>query len=426
MKCDWCKVLFPFILIVLAVGIFSYQFIEPPAPRTIKIATGKTTGSYYKYALEYKKILKKENFDLQVIPTAGSVEALSLLERHKVDVAFVQGGTAGTKDIQNLNSLCSIYYEPLWIFYKGIKDLKYLYQLKGKNLYIGDVGSGTRALALVLLGENNINSSNTNFVDLKNQDPHQALKNGKVDAIFSVISPNSSKVQDLLSDKDVKLFSFKRANAYSKKFPYLSSLSLGEGVVSLEKNIPSSDKVLLGTTATLVSVKTLHPVLVKLLLRAAIKVHSPSSIFSSQNEFPTYKYTQIPISKDAKRYLLKGDSFLEKILPFWIANTIERLTIMIIPLLTLLFPLIKGVLPLYRWRIRSQIYKWYKILHEVDSKLLIAKREELLTIQRDLTKMLNEIQKDTKIPLSYMGEYYDLKVHANLILGKIEKLLQKA
>jgi uncharacterized protein len=423
-KCEWCKILFPFGLIVLVVAIFSYQFIEPPAPRTIKIATGKTTGSYYKYALEYQKILKKENFDLQIIPTVGSVEALSLLERHKVDVAFVQGGTASPKDIKNLNSLCSIYYEPLWIFYKGA-SLQYLYQLKGKRIYIGDVGSGTRALALVLLGENNINSKNTNFVDIGNTNPKMALKDGKVDAIFSVISPNSSMVQEMLADKEIKLFSFKRAKAYSKKLSYLSALTLGEGVINLEKNIPSKDKVLLGTTATLVATKTLHPVLVKLLLKAAKKVHSPASIFSVQNEFPTYKYTQIPMSDNAKRYLVKGDGFLEKFLPFWLANSIERLTIMIIPLLTLLFPLFKGALPLYRWKIRSAIYKWYKILHEVDSRLLNANKEELLAIKKDLTKMLDAIQKDTKIPLSYMGEYYDLKVHANLILGKIDKLLEK-
>ncbi|WP_331775829.1 TAXI family TRAP transporter solute-binding subunit [Sulfurospirillum sp. 1612] len=425
MKCEWCKILFPFGLIVLIVAIFSYQFIEPPAPKTIKIATGKTTGSYYKYALEYQKILKKEKFDLQIIPTAGSVEALSLLEAHKVDVAFVQGGTANQRDIKDLMSLCSIYYEPLWIFYKDKARLKYLYQFKGKKLYIGDIGSGTRALAEVLLKENNINADNTHFIDLKGEDPQRALQEGKVDAIFSVISPNSQKIQNLLKDKNLKLFSFQRAKAYSKKFSYLSALTLGEGIINLEKNIPSSNRILLGTTATLVSTKTLHPVLIKLLIKAAKAVHAPASIFSVQNEFPTSKYTQIPMSEAAQKYLIKGDSFLERIFPFWIANSIERLTIMIIPLLTLLFPLLKGALPLYRWRIRSKIYKWYKILHEVDSKLIDAKREDLIAIKKDLTKMLNEIQKDTKIPLSYMGEYYDLKVHANLILGKIDTLLKK-
>jgi len=424
MKCEWCKIVFPVIIVLLIVGIFSYQFIDPAPPKTIKIATGKADGSYYHFATIYHKLLAKEKFDLQLIPTAGSVEALSMLEKGEVDVAFVQGGTAKKQDLKNLMSLCSIYFEPLWIFYRKSDNFKYLYELKGKNLYIGDKGSGTRALAKVLLKENNINQTNTNFIDLKGKSPKTALKEGKVDAIFSVISATSSKVQNLLEDKQLKLFSFKRAKAYSKRFSYLSSLSLGEGVINLEKNIPNTDITLLGTTATLVATKTLHPDLIRLLLSVVKKVHSPSSIFSLQNQFPTYKYTQIPINSDAKKYLIKGDSFLEKIFPFWIAHMIDRLAILIIPLLTLLFPLLKGAMPLYRWRVRSKVYKWYKILHEIDTKLRDIDKKELIKTKEYLIKILDEIQKETKIPLSYMGEYYDLKVHANLILGKIEKLLE--
>ena len=425
MKCEWCKVTLPVIIVVLIVGIFSYQFIDPAPPKTLKIATGKTDGSYYKFANMYRKLLKKDKFDLQIVPTAGSVEALSMLEKNKVDLAFVQGGTASKKDIKNLMSLCSLYYEPLWIFYRKKEKFDFLYQLKGKKIYIGGKGSGTRALSLVLLKENNINATNTQFVDLKGESVKEALKSGKIDAIFSVISASSKKIQDLLLDKDIKLFSFKRAQAYSKRFDYLRPLTLGEGVINLEKNIPNRNITLLGTTATLVAVKTIHPDLIMLILRAAKKVHSKSSIFSDKDEFPSQKYTQIPLSEDAKIYLTKGDSFLQKIFPFWIASTLDRLIVMIVPLLVVLFPLLKGLFPLYRWKIRSKIYKWYKILHELDSQLENGSAKNLPKIKKDLEIMIDEMQKDSDIPLSYMGEYYDLKVHANLILGKINKLLER-
>jgi TRAP transporter TAXI family solute receptor len=424
MKCEWCKITFPVIVIVFIVGLFSYQFIDPAPPKTLKIATGKADGTYYKYATLYHKSLKKEKFDLQVIPTAGSVEALQMLENKEVDVAFVQGGTATREDIKNLESLCSIYFEPLWVFYRKNDNFKYLYNLKGKKLYIGEVGSGTRALATVLLKENSIDSTNTTFVDLKGQNPQTALKNGKVDAIFSVISASSDKVKKLLKDKDLKLFNFTRAKAYSKKFSYLSALTLQEGVISLKNNIPQKNITLLGTTATLVATKELNPDLIRLLLKSVKKINSKATMFSEENEFPTYKYTQIPMSKDAKNYLIKGDTFLEKIFPFWIASMIDRLAIMIIPLLTLLFPLLKGALPLYRWRIRSKIYKWYKVLYEIDSKLDLLDKSELKKTKENLTTLLKEIQEETKIPLSYMGEYYNLKVHANLILNKIDRLVK--
>jgi len=424
MKCEWCKIALLPIAILLIVGVFSYQFINPAPPKTLKIATGKADGSYYHYATLYHNILKKDKFDLQVIPTAGSVEALSMLEKGEVDLAFVQGGTASKTDMKNLMSLSSLYYEPLWIFYQKNENINFLYELKGKRIYIGGEGSGTRALALVLLKENNINNKNTKFVNLNGRSPKQALKSGKVDAIFSVISANSSKIQSLLEDKDIKLFNFKRAKAYSKRFNYLKPLILGEGVMDLEKNIPNRDITLLGTTATLVSTKELNSDLIRLILRAVKKIHSKASIFSQKNEFPTQKYTQIPMSEDAKIYLIKGDSFLQKIFPFWIASTIERLIVMILPLLVILFPLLKGLLPLYRWKIRSKIYKWYKILHELDSRLETVDPKLLIQIKKDLEKMINEMQKDSNIPLSYMGEYYDLKVHANLILGKLNKKIQ--
>lgn len=423
MKCEWCKIAIPIIAIVLIVGIFSYQFIDPAPPKTIKIITGKTDGSYYHFATLYNDILKKERFNLQIIPSAGSVEALSMLEKGKADVAFIQGGTADKKETKNLISLGSIYFEPLWIFYKKGKEFNYLYQLKGKKLYIGNKGSGTRALALILLNKNNINEKNTKFVDLKGISPQDAIKEGKIDVIFSVISANSPKIKKLLMDDELKLFSFKRANAYSKIFPFLIPLTLNEGVMSLEKNIPNTPKTLLGTTATLVASKSIHPDWVRLLLKAAKKVHSKATIFSSENQFPTYKYTQIPMDEDAKNYIIKGDSFLEKILPFWMASMIDRLAIMIIPLLTLLFPLFKGVFPLYRWRVRKAIYKWYEILFDIDSKIENLNKTELEKTKKELLSLLKEIQDETKIPLSYMGEYYTLKEHAHLILYKIDERL---
>ncbi len=425
MKCEWCKITLPVVVILLIVGIFSYQFIDPAPPRTIKIITGKTDGSYYHFATLYNKILEKEKFHLKIIPSAGSVEALSLLEQGKGDVAFIQGGTINKNETKNLISLGSIYFEPLWIFYKKGKGFNYLYELKGKKLYIGNKGSGTRALALILLNKNNINKENTIFVKLKGETPQEALKKGEIDAIFSVISANSPNIKKLLEDDQLELFSFKRADAYSKIFPFLSPLVLGEGIINLKENIPNRQKILLGTTATLVASKSIHPDWIRLLLKAAKKIHSKATIFSDENQFPTYKYTQIPMDKDAKNYIIKGDSFLEKILPFWMASMIDRLAIMIIPLLTLLFPLFKGILPLYRWRVRKAIYKWYKILFDIDSKIEDLDKEELEKTKKELLNLLDEIQEETKIPLSYMGEYYTLKEHANLILDKIDKLLKK-
>lgn len=425
MQKEWFKLGFgAFVLILLVLGI-SYQFIDPAPPKKLSIATGTTSGSYYKFAQEYKKLLEKEKFELLIVPTQGSVEALKKLQNKEVDIAFVQGGVANEEEVKTLRSLASIYFEPLWIFYSEKFDFKYINELKGKKVSIGSEGSGTKPLALEILKQNSIDKTNTTLLELSNEAAQQALNKGEIDVLFSVISPSSKMVQSLLSNPKVKLLNIQRASAYSKKLHYLTPVSIGEGVVSLENNIPSSNITLLSTTATLVGQKDLHPDLIRLILKTAKQVHSTPSLFENNEIFPSKKYLQIPLHVDAKHYLEKGDSFLEKIFPFWIASSIDRLVIMIIPLLTLLIPIIKGALPLYRWRIRSSIYKWYKILHEIDLKLESLDKSELPKIREDLEKMAEDIQKSSKIPLSYMGEYYDLRVHANLILGRIEKLLQK-
>jgi TRAP transporter TAXI family solute receptor len=425
MQKEWFKLGFgAFVLILLVLGI-SYQFIDPAPPKKLSIATGTTSGSYYKFAQEYKKLLEKEKFELLIVPTQGSVEALKKLQNKEVDIAFVQGGVANEEEVKTLRSLASIYFEPLWIFYSEKFDFKYINELKGKKVSIGSEGSGTKPLALEILKQNSIDKTNTTLLELSNEAAQQALDKGEIDVLFSVISPSSKMVQSLLSNPKVKLLNIQRASAYSKKLHYLTPVSIGEGVVSLENNIPSSNITLLSTTATLVGQKDLHPDLIRLILKTAKQVHSTPSLFENNEIFPSKKYLQIPLHVDAKHYLEKGDSFLEKIFPFWIASSIDRLVIMIIPLLTLLIPIIKGALPLYRWRIRSSIYKWYKILHEIDLKLESLDKSELPKIREDLEKMAEDIQKSSKIPLSYMGEYYDLRVHANLILGRIEKLLQK-
>lgn len=423
MKCEWCKISFGVVIVIFLILGISYQFLDPIAPKDIKIATGTKEGSYYKFAQEYKKILKKDKFNLEIIPTAGSIEALKKLENKEVDLAFIQGGTANKEDINNLTSLASIYFEPIWIFYNASLDITYINELQGKKIAIGVDGSGTQPLAIQILKQNNITAKNSTFVKLTIKEAKKALEDNKIDALFSVISPTSKKILALIGDKNIKFLDIKRASAYSKRFHYISPLHIGEGVINLEKNIPSHELSLISTTATLVSQKDLHPDLIRLILKTAKKIHSKPSIFEENILFPSKNYTQIPLHVDAKHYLEKGDSFLEKIFPFWIASSIDRLIIMIIPLLTLLFPLLKGIMPIYRWRIRSKIYKWYKILHEADSKLGQLNKKELINIQKDLLKMLNNMEEDSDVPLSYMGEYYDLKVHANLILGKIEKLL---
>ena len=280
-------------------------------------------------------------------------------------------------------------------------------------------------LATKLLEENQINTTNTTLLSLSTKAAEEALIAGEIDAFITVLNASSPLLSELVKEPSIEILSFKRALAYSRQLPFLKPLTIGEGMISLKDNIPSQQIELIAATANLVATEDLHRDLVRVILKAATKVHKSSGIFERTNEFPNNLYVDIPMDPDADLYLQSGDTWLERMLPFSVASNIKRLIIILLPLLTLLIPLTKGALPLYRWRIRFKIFKWYEVLKEVDSRVTQLKDDEINEEIARVTKLLYEVKDQTDVPLSYMGEYYDLQLHINLVLEKLERVAEK-
>ncbi len=420
MKCDACKVSIPIILIILLSMIIAYQFVEPAPPKDASIATGRVGGGYHTFALEYQKRLADEGFQLDIQPTAGSIEVLKRLKSGKVSLGLVQGGTA--KSISGLQSLGSLFYEPLWVFHRKNLSLEYLFELRGKRVAIGEEGSGTRPVAFQLLQDNQVTQDNTTFLGLSSKEAAQQLIAGEIDAAFFVMSPSAPLIPELLHNPGVELMSFKRDLAYSSRYPFLTSVKLGEGMIDLEKNIPSEDKILLATTASLVAREDLHPSLVYLFLMKMIEVHKTGGIFEKPGQFPSERFVEFPMNEDASYYLENGPSWLQRIFPFWLATTLDRLKIMLIPLLAVMFPLLKGALPLYQFGVRFKIFRWYSKLSEIDQK--VKKMSDLSVIEKEIEQMKalqHEIIEQVSVPLSYMGEFYALRMHIQLVVARLEE-----
>lgn len=409
-------VIIPIILLVVGAFYFTAQFIKPSPKKEITIATGSKTGQYYETALKYKELLEKEKVKVNIINTTGSIENIKLLNDQKVDVAFIQNGTL--EKAENLEALASIYYEPLWIFYNNKNTISYMQDLMGKKIAIGQKGSGTKDLALDILNINGIYEKNSTFLYDNSDISKNKLLSNDIDALFLVTSANSKIIKELLTNEHISLFSFNRANAYSRKFNHLNALDLYEGTIDLLQNIPNQNKKLLSTTATLVSHKDFSDELIRILLKKVTLVHKEKTLFSQENEFPNSSNLLLKQNEEAKRYLENGDTWLEEIFPYWIASTLDRLKILLIPLITLSIPLFKGVFPLYRWSIRSKIYRWYDEVQDLDLSLDKADKQNLIKKLDELEKLKKEIKAETKVPLAYMSEYYDLIMHLELIISK--------
>ncbi|MGB5539318.1 MAG: TAXI family TRAP transporter solute-binding subunit [Gammaproteobacteria bacterium] len=414
----------PAIIVVLAGLVIAWQFVNPAPPRTITIATGKPDGAYYLFATRYRERLAGLGITLDIRESAGSVENIDLLQSPDapVDLAFVQGGTGDRSSAAALRSLGSLYFEPLWVFYRGPKTDRLtdrLTDLADMRTAIGEPGSGTRRITLTLLADNFIDAGADTILPLGGEAAAGALLDGSIDAAFFVASPEAPVVQRLLHRPDIRLLSFARAAAYVQTHHYLSAVTLPEGIIDLQANIPARDTTLLAPTANLVARSDFHPALISLLLQIVSDMHRQGSLFSQPGEFPNANHLEYPLDKTAERFYRHGPPLLQRYLPFWTADLVDRMKVMLVPLLTLLFPLIKIMPPVYRWRVRKKIYRWYRLLRKLetgDSAALDGKRRD------ELLRQLQSIDDDVRklhVPLSYSDELYNLRLHIDMVRKKL-------
>lgn len=417
---DHLSIFGPALVLVIVGFVLAYQFVQPAPPDHIKIATGQSGGAYYLFSQRYQEILQRENIKLELVQTAGSVENIGLLESEAVDVAFVQGGTSNASKSDQLVSLGSLYFEPIWVFHQKSLKVTHLPDIIGKKVSVGSEGSGTRALVLQLLGDNVITDANTDIMGLSGRDAADALLGGEIEVAFFIASPQSPVVRALLEADSIALMNFQRADAYTRLHRPLSSVTLPQGVINLRKNIPAEDVKLLAASANLVINKTLHPALMDLLLQAANEIHGHGGWFESSGVFPSADYIDFPLSNEATRFYQYGPSFLQRYLPFWAATLVDRLKVMILPLLALIIPLMKIMPPIYRWRIRSRIYRWYREVLTID-RVLNGPGANLEQIKQQLSQLENDVIQ-VSVPLSYAEELYDLRLHIGLVKKKLAQL----
>lgn len=411
------RVYAPAVLLVLLGFLVAFQFIKPAPPDRVVMASGGAQGAYHAFALAYAERLAAEGIQLEIRNTAGSVENIRLLREGEVQVALVQGGIEDRHEGPELHSLGSLFYEPMWLFTRQGVSIDRLPLIGDRRVAIGASGSGTRALAIRLLRDNGIDTGAGNMVSIGGAEAARALAAGEVDAAFFVSSPRSELVSGLLESPGIALASFERADAYARRYRFLTSLSLPEGAIDLQRNIPPRTVSLLAPAANLVVESGIHPAVTDLLLQAAEQVHGDGAWFEQRGQFPRDDLLAYPLSPEAVRYYRHGPPFLQRYLPFWAASLLDRLKVMLLPLVLMLLPLIKVMPPIYTWRMRARIYRWYEQLEKVDRALLSGEcdRQALITRLEALDKEVLAVQ----VPLSFANQLYHLRQHIDLVRQRL-------
>ena len=423
---DKLIVLGPAVVLVIAIIFFIYYFVDPIPRRRLTIGCGPPDGQNYIYAQTYRKLLAEQGIKLDLRNTAGSVENLNLLAAasNGVDVAFVQGSMKTSAQNTDLVSLGSLFFEPLWIFHRKDLPLQRLPDLKGLRIAVGEEGGGTKILSLRLLEMNGINPQNTELLSIGYQKAAGNLLAGEVDVAFFVSTHVASHIIELIDSKSVAVMGLERADAYALLYHYLYVLKLPEGVIDFEDNIPARDLTLVAPTTQLLARPDLHPALINLLLEAAEIVHESGGDFEREGEFPTPKYLDFNLSPDAERFYKFGPPFLQRYLPFWVAILVNRFILILLPLVAVVFPFFKLMPLIYRWRMRSKIYRWYSKLRAFDPERHKGEAIEHLREYLGELQKIEEKVSNISVPLAFTEELYHLRMHIDMLISKLNQRIE--
>jgi len=403
------------ILIGAAILIF-----ETLPPRTVVMATGAEGGANYELGIRYREILAKAGVKLQLLPTTGSMENLARLrDPHSgVDVGFVQGGTTTRKESPGLESLGTVFYEPLWLFFRSGMDND-IQALRGRRVSLGPEGSGGRTLALDLAKRTKVDTIVSEFLSLPPVAAAEKLIVGEIDAAFIVTGWESPVVQRLINTKEIKLGSFKRSDALMALYPFLSKLMLPAGIADLLANRPPEDVALLAPKASLAVRADLHPAVQHLLLTAAVQIHSQPGIFQKAGQFPAAEAIDLPLSDEAQRFYKSGRPFLEEHLPFWVATLVERFLVVFLPIAILIYPVFKFLPKMYDWLMQSRIMRLYDEMRSIEDEMNArAPGRDTADLNKKLDQ-LDERANSLRLPNNYSSMLYTLRSHLNLVRARL-------
>ena len=426
----------PFVLLAALLLGLAYWALQPNPPRRVVLATGVAQGAYAEFGQRYADKLKAHGIEVVLRPTAGAAENLALLRdpASGVDLAFVQGGVDlgqaaaadggdGSPSDDGLVSLGSVFHEPVWLFYRqdtarrrlGRPLLTALPQLAGWRVNVGAPGSGVPPLMQQLLAANGIAPEAITLQQLPITPAVVDLLAGRIDALVLASAPESRMVQMLLQTPGIALLDFAQAEAYARRFAFISPVLLPRGVVDLARDLPPADMRLVAPTAMLLARGQLHPALVQLFVQAAQQVHGGAGWFQKKGEFPNAANTERPVAAEAQRVYRNGTPWLQRYLPFWLANLADRMWLALLGIGVVLIPLSRVLPPLYEFRIRSRVFRWYGQLREVEANLG----------QRDPAALLAELDRieghvgQVTVPLSHADELYALRSHIQMVRRRV-------
>jgi TRAP transporter TAXI family solute receptor len=406
----------------------AYWWLNPMPPKQLTLLTGPEQSAYAEMGDQYAKLLRQHGITVQLVPTEGSADNLRRLQAGEADAGFVQGGSAtapADDDTEELLTLGNLFVEPVWLFYRAqsaadISEtgrLQSLNQLSTLRINAGTAGSGVPPLMDTLLDMHRMDPKKIKISHLEQTPATVQMLQGKLDAVVFASAPQAPMVQMLLQTPGIRLMDFPQNEAYARRLPFITPVTLPRGVVDLARNIPAQDVHLIATTTSMLVRESLHPGLRQLLSQATVQTHGQSGWFQRTREFPNASNSEFPLAPEAERTLKNGIPSLQRYIPFTLANLVERMWLALGIIIAVLLPFGKIAPPLYAYRVRSRVFRWYGELRDIESRLE-AHPEDKEKLLEELNAIEAKVEK-VILPLSYADELYALRNNIGLVRQRL-------
>ena len=420
----------PVVFVVIGLLIAAYWWLDPQPPRRVTLATGPAGSAYAEFGRRYAQALALEGIQVELRASDGSLDNLQLLRNGGADLGFVRGGSADVvaDERAGLTSLGSLFYEPLWVFYRAdvaarvdrrTSALTSLAQLRGLRVNVDKHGSGVPEMVDQMLRANRLDTTSLALSHLEPTPAAEALERGSLDAVMFASAPEAALVQRLLRTPGIRLMDFGQSDAYARRFAFLSAVTLPRGVVDLARDLPSHDVSMLAATTSLLAREQTHPALRQLFAQTAQTLHGGAGWFNRARDFPNTRTSELPVSPEGDRAINGTPPFWQRYLPFWTSNLVERMWLVLGGLLVLMLPLSRVVPPLYQFRVRSRVFRWYAQLRDIENKVDAdrsdTRREALVAELDELDRVVNKVA----VPLSYADELYALRHNIRIVRERL-------
>lgn len=420
------RILFVALGVVLALAsvYLSFQLLNPTPPKVVRLATGPDGSAYYRLGELYRRILADNGVEVILVPSGGALENLEILGEGAADLGFLHMGTPDTQGAGQLRSLGAMFFEPLWLFTRNPELAQgQVAGLTPGQMSIGPPKSRSNSASRYLLELNGIDADQLNLLELAPSAASSALERGDLESLFIVGNAISPVIKQLLANPDVSLADFERADAYAALFPELTKLVVPAGVGNLALDLPARDTRVLAFTAILAVDSGLHPITQSLFLEAASRIHSSPDIFHGAGEFPQPVDQALLLSDSARAYYADGRPLLLRLLPYWIAVIVMQLLAAAIPLLGLVYPLVKLMPSAFHWAIRRRFHLAYNELRSIDRSIGSASAEQLDAHLRRLEEM-EQRATSLRVPVTYATMVYGLKAHIGSVLQRVRAAIE--